>query len=110
AARLSYYQSKLRERGLAEVTIVGHLAYIRAALRWAVEMGLLASVPKIQMPPRAKAAKVMKGRPITGEELDRLLAKVETVVVPAATPSWKFYLRGLWTSGLRRRESLELWW
>ena len=41
---------------------------------------LLAAVPKIAKPQRSKAQKTMKGRPITGEEFDRMLDKVETVV------------------------------
>ncbi len=69
----------------------------------------------------------MKGRPITGEEFDRLLDKVASVVSPrmkkGKTPSkkqaertrqivasWQDYLKGLWWSGLRLRESLDLWW
>ena len=52
----------------------------------------------------------MKGRPITGEEFDRMLAKVPEVVGDAAAESWRHYLRGLWWSGLRLAESLELFW
>jgi integrase len=32
------------------------------------------------------------------------------VVGEAAAPSWQHYLEGLWWSGLRLAESLELWW
>ena len=64
----------------------------------------------------------MKGRPITLEEFERMLAKVPEVVKlavdtkeqkarkVAVVESWKFYLRGLWASGLRLEESLELHW
>lgn len=121
AARLSHFQAKLREGepargdqpavpGRAESTIAGHLAHLRAALQWAVDMAMLAAVPKIQKPKRAKGASAMKGRPITGEEFDRMLHKVEAVVGPERAPSWMHYLRGLWWSGLRLEESLELWW
>ena len=107
---LSHYQSKLRENGRKESTIKGHLAHLKAALSWAVRMGLLAKVPAINMPKRAKGQKLMKGRPITGEEFDRLLASVPKVVGEEAAPSWQHYLRGLWWSGLRLAESLELYW
>ncbi|REK13008.1 MAG: hypothetical protein DWQ37_10305 [Planctomycetota bacterium] len=129
AARLSYYQAKLRERGLAESTIKGHLAHLGAALNWANRVGLLEKVPTIERPKRAKASKLMKGRPITTEEFERMLAKVRAVVVPKPpkgkpvkpdpkqeladaerVESWKHYLRGLWFSGLRLGESLELSW
>ena len=52
----------------------------------------------------------MKGRPITGEEFERMLAKVPDVVGEAAATSWTHYLNGLWHSGLRLAESLELHW
>ena len=73
-------------------------------------MGMLAKAPAIEMPKRAKGGKVMKGRPITGEEFDRMLGKVPDVVGESVAPSWIHYLRGLWWSGLRLAESLELYW
>jgi len=94
---------------------------------------MMAKVPAIEMPKRAKGQKVMKGRPITGEEFDRLLAAIPKVVLwkqrkcresgqpkpltpakmanqGAIVASWDFYLRGLWSSGLRLAESLDLFW
>ena len=86
----------------------------------------------------------MKGRPVTGEEFDRMLAAVPAALAewrrrrrdlarkaarkkglaehktqtdsipveidPAAVESWRHYLRGLWFSGLRLDESLNLHW
>ena len=89
---------------------------------------MLPKLPKIEKPKRAKGSKVMKGRPITGEEFERMLAKVPGVVLAKRKPSdkgptpeqadrdraivasWEHYLKGLWLSGLRLAESLELWW
>jgi integrase len=127
-SRISAWQAKLRQDGLTETTIKGYSAHLKAALRWAERMGLLVKAPKIDMPKRAKGSKVMKGRPITGEEFERMLAKVADAAIgqpkegqEGPTPeraernraiidSWKHYLRGLWLSGLRLSESLELWW
>ena len=39
------------------------MAHIAAALNWAKRMGLLAVVPAIERPRRAKGGKLMKGRP-----------------------------------------------
>jgi integrase len=84
----------------------------------------------------------MKGRPITLEEFERMLLKVESGLVAAherddakrakpnrignaalenyrqrqieaakgAAPKWRHLLTGLWLSGLRLEESLELSW
>ena len=110
ADRLSYFQAELRDGGRAEATIRSYLAHLKSSLRWAVDMGLMKDVPKIQKPQRAKGSKMMKGRPIAGEEFDRMLGKVSAVVGDAAASTWTFYLNGLWTSGLRLAESLELHW
>ena len=39
-----------------------------------------------------------------------MLAAVPGVVGAKAAASWKFWLEGLWWSGLRLTESLDLWW
>lgn len=108
--RLSHFQTVLRDRGRAEDTIKGSLAHLKAALRWAGNMGLLNTVPKFVMPKRAKGAKAMKGRPITGEEFERMLSVLPLVVGETASESWRHLLRGLWWSGLRLEESLNLTW
>jgi integrase len=108
--RLSHYVKKLRKAGLAESTIASHLAHLRAALTYAVEWGYLASLPKLPRQHRVRAAKTMKGRPITLEEFERMLANVEAVVGSEAAASWKRLLNGLWHSGLRLSEALALYW
>jgi integrase len=132
AGRISFYQSKLRDAGRAETTIKGHMAHLQAALNWASRVGLLNEVPSIDMPRRAKSSKLMKGRPITGEEFDRMIEKVAKGIVEVRpdddeattktkrqratklsvrlVESWRYYLRGLWWSGLRLEESLMLTW
>jgi len=110
AERLSYYQSRLRELKRAEDTIAGHLAHLQAALRWAARMGMLPRAPTLEKPRRAKGAAAMKGRPITIEEFERMLTKVPAVVGDKAEASWRHYLCGLWLSGLRLGESLDLSW
>lgn len=74
--RISYLQRRMRDEGLAEATIKSHMQHLKAALNWAKRTGMLNEVPEIVMPKRAKTAKMMKGRPVTGEEFDRLLDAV----------------------------------
>ena len=52
----------------------------------------------------------MKGRPITAEEFERMLAVIPSVVGPDHAPDWERYLLGLNASGLRLEESLNLRW
>lgn len=110
ATTISRWQSKLRERKLSESTIASYSAHLRSALQWAVHMGMMREVPRIEKPKRAKGAKVMKGRPITGEEFDRMIEAVPKIVGKKRADAWKAYLNGLWQSGLRLGESLDLYW
>lgn len=105
---ISFLQAKLRREGLKDTTIAGHLAHLQAALRWAKKIGLIQSAPEFEMPPRAKG-KRMRGRPITEEEFDRMLTVVP-MIRPDDWVAWLHFLRGLWLSGLRLKESLELSW
>jgi integrase len=112
-ARISHFAATIRARGKAETTIQSYLAHLKAMLRWAVSQKLLPACPafpKIQRKKKSTGSTPMKGRPVTLEEFERMLKKVPSVVGPAAAPAWAHYLRGLWVSGLRLSESLELWW
>lgn len=108
--RIGFLQRRMREGGLAESTIKSHMAHLKSALNWAKRAGMLNEIPEIVMPKRAKSSKMMKGRPITGEEFDRLLEKVEESVGAKQAQTWKDFLIGLWWSGLRLGEALELTW
>jgi integrase len=108
-------ESKATARvGVAEATIKGTLAYLLAALRWAKRLKLLAEVPEVDAPRRAKKSSrttPMKGRPITGEEHERLLmATPEVVGEGLPDERMQHLLKGLWWSGLRLGESLNLSW
>jgi integrase len=111
-ARLSHLVVRLREDGIAETTIAAYLAHLKAALNWAVGQKLLFARPAFPKIHRLKKCKgrPMKGRPITAEEFERMLVAVPTVVGTDAATYWRHYLRGLWASGLRLGESLDLWW
>ena len=109
SATLSRFQSELRKEGMKDITIAAHLRHLRPASSWAVSVGFLAEVPDMHLPKRAKGQRFMRGRPITAEELDRMIG-----VVPQVRPhdpgAWQRYLTGLWLSGLRLEESTVLSW
>lgn len=111
--RISQLAATLREKKKSESTIKSYLGQLKAILRWAVSQKLLPEcppIPTIRRAKRSSGATPMKGRPITGEEFDRMLEAVPQVVGEEAAPAWRHYLRGLWVSGLRLGESLELYW
>jgi integrase len=111
-ARLSAFAAALRSSGLKETTLAGYLAHLKSALGWAVRQKLIPARPAFPKIHRAKkyAGRPMKGRPITAEEFERMLEKTAEVVGEEAAPEWRRYLRGLWVSGLRLTESMDLWW
>lgn len=105
------WQATLRIEGKSEHTISSYSAHLKAAFNWAKEQGILSKMPTIKKPKRASTSEAMKGRPITSEEFDRMLDQVaEPFLSPCQHESWKHLLRGLWWSGLRLEESLNLWW
>lgn len=113
ANNISKMVGKLLEGGMEKTTLQSHLAHIQSALAFAKKIGLIPDVPNIAAPKQSKRAKHMKGRPITGEELDRYLAAVEShpnIVPPKGVESWQHIIEGLWHSGLRLGESLNLGW
>ncbi|MBN1854003.1 MAG: site-specific integrase [Pirellulales bacterium] len=111
-ASIATWQARLRaEAGLAEATIGVHSRHLKASLRWAARKKYIDACPDIDMPRKAKkGGKMMKGRPITGEEFDRMLLATPKVVGDDAAPSWQRFLKGLWLCGLRLAEAVALSW
>jgi integrase len=108
AGALSTFQTKLRDTGAKDTTVAAVLRHVKAALGWAVSVGMLAKPVKVNMPKRSKGRK-MKGGALVLESFERLLAAVPKVR-PHDAPEWVRYLNGLWLSGLRLEESIALSW
>lgn len=100
-----------KSRKRSETTIRGHLIILRAALNWAHKQKILSSVPNIELPSRVRDSKLMKGRPITGEEFDRMIqACQKRRKSKRDAPQFERLLRGLWLGGLRLAEAVNLSW
>lgn len=97
------------ERPRSSSTVRYHMRSILAALNWARRKGYLQAVPDIQLI-SLEENDHMKGRPLVGEEIDRLLAAVPKVVGEQAAASWDYLLRGILASGLRLAELMALSW
>jgi len=104
---MTAFATKLREQGRSTATVARHLRHLQVIFRWAKRQGYLQNVPTVEIP---KQQKGMRGRPITLEEFERMIVSVPKAVGELAADSFRFYLQGLWTSGLRLEESLALRW
>ena len=80
-----------------------------AALNWACEVGWLDYVPKVRKVKTSKL-RASKGRPLTPDEFKRMLNVTGVVVGKDSAESWRFLLRGLWSSALRLDEILNVSW
>jgi len=98
-------KKRWRAKDFSEHTIEGYLAYLKSALNWAKRRGLILKVPHFEMPKPAPSA---KGRPISGEEFDRI--KEQARKKRDNVEEWTWYLNGLWWSGMRIEESMKLHW
>lgn len=107
--RLGRFTVLCLQEGLSKYTIAKHLRHLKAALRWAVGRKLLVECPVFRMP-RGTSFGQSKGRAVTGEEFERMLAAVPKVVPKAQVEAYRFLLKGLWWSGLRLGEALKLSW
>jgi integrase len=65
-----------------------------------------------RVPPLRKldVDEVMRGRPITGEEFERMLAAVPKIVGDGPAEQWRFALKILWESGFRIADLLDFSW
>lgn len=94
---------------LSENTIASYLRHLRELLSWAKEAGLISAIPPLPKIRTGRRNAAMRGRPVTGEEFDRLIAATEAHR-PNDFEDWKKYLRALWWSGLRLSESMRVSW
>jgi integrase len=107
---MSNFKRKLYDAKLRDATIAKHLRVMKAALRWAKQIGILKREPYIQMPKRVRGAKLMKGRPVTEAELSNMIEALPQLVKQNELAEWEFLIRGVSLSGLRLNEAINLYW
>lgn len=104
-AWLNQFRNRVRA-GRSPATVGKYLQHLRTLLEWAKDQKYIREVPAFpkQKKRATKSSKAKgKGRAITTEEFERILAK-------SPTESLSRLLRGLWLSGLRLGEALALTW
>jgi hypothetical protein len=85
----SRFQAELRKKKLADTSISTYLRELGAAMNWAERMGFLAKAPGMDMPKGGEGRTMMRGRPISGEDSERMLAVVEKVR-PKDAEVWRY--------------------
>ena len=106
--KLEELTHKNGKRMMGPVTIKCRIRHLGAALNWARRKKYLRDVPDLPSIDAAKGV-TKRGRAITAEEFDRLIAAVPKIV-ERDPGKWERLLWGLWLSGLRISEALSLSW
>lgn len=120
-AAVSKFITLLRKEECSESTIAGYLRHLKSFFNWAADNGMLQNKPvfkKVQRAKKTSGTSPMKGRPLEDREFQEMLAACPEVIgklrprngINRNPDDWIFYLRGMWLSGLRLEESLDLWW
>ncbi|MCH7728882.1 MAG: site-specific integrase [Planctomycetes bacterium] len=110
---MEYLQDKLldgaegRYESRSPNTVNSMMAAIMAFVRYCYDHEWIDRVPPAK---KLDVDEVMRGRPITGEEFDRMVAAVPKVVGDGPAPSWQFALQLLWESGFRVADLMTFSW
>ncbi|MEK6257894.1 MAG: site-specific integrase [Planctomycetota bacterium] len=88
-------------------TVNSMLGAVMAFVRFCHAHEWIDRVPRLQ---KLDVDDVMKGRPITTEEFERLLVATPQVVGQGRAESWVFTLRVLWETGFRIGDVMDFSW
>lgn len=88
-------------------TVNSMTAAVMAFVRYCYRHEWIDRVPPLE---KIDVDDVMRGRPITGEEFDRMLAAVPKVVGNGPAASWQLVLNVLWESGFRIADVMDFSW
>jgi integrase len=88
-------------------TVNSMLAAIMAFVRYCYDHEWIDRVPPLR---KLVVDEVMRGRPITGEEFERMLETVPKVVGEGPAEDWRFAVKILWESGFRIADLLDFSW
>ena len=89
------------------MTVNNMMGAVMAFVRYCHRHGWIQSIPDVE---KLEVDDVMKARPVTGEEFDRMIEVTPSVVGDAAADSWIFALRILWESGFRVGDLVDFSW
>ena len=88
-------------------TVNSTVTAVMTFVRFCHRRGWIESIPPVE---KLDVKEVMRGRPVTGEEFERMLDATPVVVGEGVAPSWQFALRVLWESGFRIGDLMDFSW
>lgn len=88
-------------------TVNSVIRVVMAFFRYCYIRKWLSEMPHVEM---LTSDDIMKGRPISGLEFQRMLDSTASVVGNTASASWKFALQVLWTSAFRIGDLMDFSW
>jgi integrase len=112
-ASLEYLQDALlagsegRRGSRSPNTVNSIMAVVMAFVRYCCDHEWIDRVPPLR---KIEVDEVMKGRPISGEEFDRMIAATPAIVGEDAAASWTFTLNVLWESAFRIQDVMRFSW
>ena len=83
------------------------LGAIMAFVRYAHDHQWIDRIPPLR---KLDVDEVMRGRPITGNEFEQMLAAVPSVVGDGPAEEWRFGMKILWETGFRLADLLDFSW
>lgn len=110
---LEYLQERLLEgdEGVfdyrAPTTVNTMMGAVMAFVRFCKKRGWIPEVPPLE---KLGVDDVMKGRPITGEEFDRMLEATPKAVGERSADSWQYVLNVIWESAFRVGDVMNFSW
>ena len=113
---IEYFQDRLlageesRYASRSSMTVRSIVKTVMTFARYCKRKKWIAQVPEVEKIGDGEEEDPMKGRPITGEEFDRMLAAVTKVVGEGPTASWRFTLRVFWESAFRVADVMDFSW
>lgn len=106
AAFMKRWRQSMLASGMKPTTTASYLKHVRACLGWAEENGFIKAAPRVRTGTTAK----MKGRALTLEEFERMLAAAPKIVGKAQAAGIRRLMSALWLTGLRLQEALDMQW
>ncbi len=113
---IEYLQGRLlageecRYQSRATPTVNSIVRNVMTFARYCKRKKWITQIPDVERIETVEGDDGMKGRPITTEEFERMLAAVPEVVGEGSAESWRFTLKVLWESAFRIADVMDFSW